>query len=153
MTKTITEFVLDGYGQGETDFKTRLTADMDVAYVSFDTQILQPLAQVLGDPNQAAVLTIAGHSDLAGSGDEAARRQQELDASVNRMQSAVDGMEELLAETAPGYVAGSSDSNPQIAIYGRASGAALLAEPNRIDEAHMSKNRRVQLRLTRFNVG
>lgn len=157
MIKTITQTIVDGYRSGETDFLARLgQADAQVRS-EVQTEIIQPILAVLTSHMQTAVLTITGHSDRVDTEGltREQRRKQEWDASVLRAESAAFGVKHLIAAhflsqgtiITPEEVDGLS----QIAIVYRASGAAFLIEAGSpLSAAQRLRNRRVQLRVIRF---
>jgi hypothetical protein len=153
MIKEITVFTIDGYGSGETDFAARLAQSGPQVQLDFQTSIIDPLLMVLSSPDQSAVLTITGHSDrvdTAGLTREQ-RRLQEFSASTDRADSAAEGIEQIIHDRLLGFVPDDFDELQQVAIFPRAAGAAVLRESaEALSDVQRRRNRRVQMRVVRF---
>lgn len=156
MQKIITQMIVADYGAGETNFLTRLgQADAQVQ-LDFENEIIQPIVAVLSSADETAVLTITGHSDRVDTEGltREQRRQQELDASTARAQSADEGVRTILHSRFPGMLPIDLDEIQSLAIVFRSSGAAVLAESSDfLSEVQRRQNRRVQLRVIRFIPG
>ena len=156
MIKTITQTIVDGYGSGETDFLVRLGQSDPQVQLDFDTEIIQPILAVLTSPDQSAVLTITGHGDRVDTEGltREQRRQQEFAASETRMNSATEGVKQIIRGRFLGFVPADFNELQQLAILSRAAGAAVLNEAAEIlSEEQRKRNRRVQFRVVRFQPG
>ena len=156
MIKTITESIIDGYPSGKIDFLEQLLAAGKEVSDQFDAAIIQPILAVLNSPDQCAVLTIAGHSDRVDTEGltREQRRQQELEKSEARADSAEEAMKIIIRANFSGPLPDDLDTHPQLAILNRVAGAALLKEPGEaLTEAQRTRNRRVQFRVVRFQQG
>ncbi len=153
MLKNIFSMTIDGYGSGETDFGTRLANVSASVRFDFDTFILGSLIAVLSSADQTAVLEVAGHSDRVDTDglSREQRRVQELQASIDRTNSAVDTIFALLA-THFGFGFPSDWAKlEQVAVAPVASGgAALLFSGGSLSDAERRANRRIVLTLTSF---
>jgi hypothetical protein len=153
MIRSITEFVLDGYPAGELDFTIRLSqAGVETADL-FEAMILQPVIDVLSTDDQSAVLTITGHSDRVDTEGltREQRRQREFEASDARAVSAREDVVLMVTNALPHLQGVDFDGLAQIFIADRPAGAAVLRESaSTLTEAQRRRNRRVQMRLIRF---
>jgi hypothetical protein len=157
MIKSITQMVVDGYESGVTDFMTRLGQAPAEVQQEFDVEIIQPILAVLRAPavNEAAVLTITGHSDRVDTEGltREQRRQQEFDASEARAASAAAGVQQRIIEQlpAPELTPDDFEAIAELAILPRPAGAAVLREKtDALSEDQRRMNRRVQFRVVRF---
>lgn len=153
MFKIVSTMVIDGYGSGETDFRTQLDRVPESVRDEFNNLIFFRLIEVWNTADQTAVLSLEGHSDrvdTAGLSREE-RRIEELTASVNRVNSAGDGIFQMLAEWfGPGFPADWADLS-QIAVgFAASGGAALLHSDANLSDAQRRANRRVVLHLSSF---
>lgn len=153
MIRSITECIFDGYGSGQTDFLVRLNQADPALAVDFEISIITPLLEVLANPDQTGVLTITGHSDRVDTPGltREQRREQELQASADRSDSAEAGIKQILASRMAGPAPADWDDVQQLAFLSRVAGAAVLKEGGAsLSEQQRRRNRRVQFRVVRF---
>lgn len=154
MTKTITEVVVSGYPANNVDFVATLTAASDEVRDQFQFQIMEPIYAVLVTPGETAALSVAGHSDRVDTEGltREQRRVQELQASVDRATNAVTAIKQMIKDRLGPLVPEELDDLQQLDISPRAYGGAVLVESAAaLSEAQRRKNRRVMIRLIRFN--
>lgn len=151
MKKVVAQTPVDGYGSGELDFLGRLQSAPE-AFAAVQSEIVQPLVQVLTTDGQTAVMTVTGHSDRVDDPglSREQRRIKELEASQARAQSAVNGVLELI-RSAGVEVPDNFEELQQLEIADRGAGAAVLREfSDALGEDQRKRNRRVQIRVIRF---
>jgi hypothetical protein len=151
--KIVSTVVIDGYGSGETDFLAQLDRVPDSVREEFNNLIFFRLVEVLNTTDQTAVLSMEGHSDRVDTEglSREERRIQELTASVNRVNSAGDGIFQLLANHfGPGFPADWADLSQVVAGFAASGGAALLHSTPGLSDAQRRANRRVVLHLMSF---
>ena len=153
MVKNVSSFVLDGYGSGETDFAGRLQTSSQQAQDDFALSIRDPIVAVLSSTDQTAVLCAVGHSDRVdteGTSREQ-RRAQELQASIDRVNSAVDGIYQLVAAQIAAEIPTDWGEVTNVGVKPVAAGAAVLVESaDALSEEQRLRNRRVELALFVF---
>jgi hypothetical protein len=151
--KIVSTVIIDGYGSGETDFLTQLDRVPDSVRDEFNNLIFFRLIEVWNTNDQTAVLSMEGHSDRVDTDglSREQRRLEELSASVNRVNSAGDGIFQLLANHfGPGFPADWADLS-QIGVgFAASGGAVLLHSSPSLSDAQRRANRRVVLHLTSF---
>src|SRR5262249_17289016 len=128
MLKNIFTLTIDGYGSGETDFGTRLANASSDVQIDFENFILGSLIAVLSSTDQTAVLEVAGHSDRVDTEglSREERRLQELQASIDRTNSAADTIFAMLAAAfGPGFPSDWAKLD-QVAVAPIACGGAVL---------------------------
>jgi flagellar motor protein MotB len=153
MTKTITEAVVDGYPAQNVDFVAALGNASDEVREQFELQILGPVLAVLSTPGESAVLSVAGHADRVDTEglSREQRRVQELQASVDRATNAVDAIKEMIRGRLGQSLPPNLDDLQEMEIAPRAYGGAVLIETAAVlSESQRRRNRRVMIRLTRF---
>ena len=153
MLKVVSTMTIDGYGSGETDFLTRLASVPDSVREEFDNLIFFRLVEVLNTADQTAVLSMEGHSDRVDSGGLSREelRIQELTASVNRVNSAGDGIFQLLNNWfGPGFPPDWADLSQVAVGFVACGGASLLHSTPSLSDAQRRANRRVVLHLMTF---
>jgi len=151
--KIISTVVIDGYGSGETDFLTQLDRVPDSVREEFNNLIFTRLVEVWSTNDQTAVLSMEGHSDRVDTDglSREQRRIEELTASVNRVNSAGDGIFQLLANWfGPGFPADWADLSQVAVGFVASGGAALLHSDPSLSDAQRRANRRVVLHLMSF---
>jgi hypothetical protein len=151
--KNVSSFVLDGYGSGETDFVDRLRTSGQQVQDDFALSIRDPIVAVLSSTDQTAVLRAIGHSDRVdkeGTSREQ-RRAQELQASIDRVNSALDGIYQLVAAQIGAEIPTDWGEVTNIGVTPVAAGAAVLVESaDALSEEQRQRNRRVELALFVF---
>ena len=143
--------ILAGYESGKTDFDERLSvapgADGEFERIAYEA------FSAISTPGECAVITVAGHSDRVDTPgiDREQRREQELQASKDRAQSALAFIDASLRGLAAQPLPADLNDLQQIHFSTRWAGASLLVEKDAIlSEAQRQSNRRVQLRVIRF---
>ena len=119
----------------------------------FNNLIFFRLVEVWNTNDQTAMLSLEGHSDRVDTDglSREERRIEELSASINRVNSAGDGIFQLLANWfGPGFPADWADLG-QIGVgFAASGGAALIYSDPALSDAQQHANRRVVLNLISF---
>jgi len=155
MLKNVSEFILDGYGSGETDFLTRVSQSSQQVQDDLNLFIIDPLLAVLASTDQTAVLEIQGHSDRVDTEglSREERRVQELQASADRANSADVGVFQIVAFNVPDpktFPGDWADLNQVVIMRRVAGGAFLINSSAALTEEQRKQNRRVVLTLASF---
>lgn len=153
MQKIITHMIVDGYEAGETAFLFRLGQSNPQVQLDFENEIILPLVAVLSSADQTAVLTITGCSDRVDTEglSREQRRQQELDASRARAESAEDGVRTILESRFPGMLPIDLGEIQSLGIIQAPVGTAYLVENSAsLSAEQRRRNRRVQFAVIRF---
>lgn len=151
MIKTVTSAVVDGYGAGEVGFLAQLGRLDSEASLAFVDNVVAPLRAVLESSDQTAVVRIQGHSDrddTPGLSREE-HRVKELTASVDRANSATDGLLELVRGEDLEF-ADWADVQQIVVMPTVAGGADLVHSAPSLSDAQRRQNRRVTFVVARF---
>jgi hypothetical protein len=153
MQKNVSSMVVDGYGQNETDFLARLNQSPSKVQSDFKTLIIDPILAVLASSDQTAVLALEGHADRVDTPglSREQTRTQELQASIDRANSASDGIFQTLASNSSEDFPSDWADLMQVGIVLSACGGAVLINSGvSLSEPERQQNRRVKLTLVSF---
>lgn len=149
MNKVVQGAVVAGYGSGESDFSTALSALPPEERGPYDL-LISVLTAAVARPDASCVLSVAGHSDRVDGVGHIAALAQELQASQDRADSALDYVVAEIRSAVAGLPE-DLDELSNVAVAVRYSGASLLAvSGDALDEQQRRMNRRVQIRAIAF---
>lgn len=151
MLKQVFEFVVDGFGSGETDFAVRLSQDLLMKQI-FTERIIDNIVDVLASPDAGAVLSVAGHADRVDTPGltHVQCLVQEGDAADKRVLSANAEIHAMVQHASPGAPA-DLDTLSFFSVVLRAPGAGVLKHSGpALTPQQRLENRRVQTRLVVF---